>query len=272
MASSVSSEESSWNMVDDHSSMVGQAVTLHHGVDQYVWLRTALAFVDMGVDEYGHLARKIGPRAAAEVILLAVSRACGDDVNKWSRAKKLGIPWQQKKWTALTELQTNYNSAVAKKIMPSVAEDACLSASFTGVDNLGLFGLSAAASMVGGSAAASMVGDIAEESMVGGDDQQSMVGGASAAASSMVGCAAAAAASAYPQPAHPPSTEPYTPKPGLGFTPPVLAHPMPSPFSLNEVSCPIWLLRVAQSDTGGHCAQDGSKVEDTGSSSRRAED
>ena len=232
MASSVSSEESSWDMVGDHSSMVGQAV------DQYVWLRTALAFVDMGVDEYGHLARKVGSRAAAEVMLLAVSRACGDDVSKWNRAKKLGIPWQQKRWTALTELQTNYNSAVAKKIMPSVAEDDALSRPSAGVDNSGLFGLSAAASMVGDSVAASIVGGPAEESMVGGDDQQSMIGGAAAAASSMVGYAATAAASPYPQAAPPPSTSPYEPKPGLGFTPPAPAHPVPSPFGLNEVSCP----------------------------------
>ena len=248
MASDAGSD-TPWTMVDDDASLVGGATTQNHAADQYVWLRGAIAFVDVGVDEYGHLARKIGSRAAAEVILLAVCRVCGDDVSKWNRAKKLGIPWQQKKWTAITELQTKYNTAVARKVMPSVAEDLTT----LGVDTPGFGGLSAAASSVGGSASAIMAADPAGQSMVGGEDQQSMVGGAAAAASSMVGCAAAAAAAPAASPLvgcaaaaaaapaaspPPPCTQPYAPKPGLGFTPPVPAHSVPAPFGVNDVSCP----------------------------------
>ena len=170
MASDAGSD-TPWTMVDDDASLVGGATTQNHAADQYVWLRGAIAFVDVGVDEYGHLARKVGSRAAAEVILLAVCRVCGDDVSKWNRAKKLGIPWQQKRWTAITELQTKYNTAVARKVMPSVAEDLTT----LGVDTPGFGGLSAAASSVGGSASAIMAADPAGQSMVGGEDQQSMV-------------------------------------------------------------------------------------------------
>ena len=97
-AASSCGSESPWTVVGEHSSLVGQrvTVTLHKAADQYTWLPSTLAFVDMGLDEYEHLAGKIGSQAAAEVALLAVARACGDHVSKWKRAKELGIPWQQK--------------------------------------------------------------------------------------------------------------------------------------------------------------------------------
>ena len=36
----------------------------------------------------------LGAHAAGEVLLLAVTRVCGDDSGLWTRARALGIPWQ----------------------------------------------------------------------------------------------------------------------------------------------------------------------------------
>ena len=65
----------------------------------------------MDVQSFENLARLLGTQAAGEV-LLAVAKACGDNVRLWNTARSAGIPWQQKSWTALSKLQEQYNRAV----------------------------------------------------------------------------------------------------------------------------------------------------------------
>ena len=46
------------------------------------------------------------------MLLLAIARKCGDEVEEWERAGALGIPWQRKRWSSLASLQSSYNDAV----------------------------------------------------------------------------------------------------------------------------------------------------------------
>ena len=51
------------------------------------------------------------------MLLLAIARECGDEVEKWERAGAFGIPWQRKRWSSLTSLQSSYNDAVRRSFL-----------------------------------------------------------------------------------------------------------------------------------------------------------
>ena len=71
----------------------------------------------------------MGSGCAAEMLLLIVARQCGSNKRKWLQARDLGIPWQRKRWTSLTDLQREYNDAVRALELHSCDEDAALSRS-----------------------------------------------------------------------------------------------------------------------------------------------
>ena len=93
--------------VDDTVSMAGAAI------DQYLWGRAALQFAGISIAEHEVLAKRLGPGAAAEVLLLIIARQCRTDQCRWQRARDVGIPWQGKRWSSLSALQGCYNNAVA---------------------------------------------------------------------------------------------------------------------------------------------------------------
>ena len=97
--------------------MAGIATRRRCTIDLYAWGRGALTFCRMSVDEFDSLTNRIGWRAAFEVLLLAIARKCGDKVEKWERAGALGIPWQKKRWSSLTSLQSSYNDAVRRSFL-----------------------------------------------------------------------------------------------------------------------------------------------------------
>ena len=92
---------------DDSVSMVGSAI------DQYLWGRAALQFAGISIAEHEVLAKRLGPGAAAEVLLLSIARQRGTDQCRWQRVRDGGIPWQGKRWSSLSALQGRYNNVVA---------------------------------------------------------------------------------------------------------------------------------------------------------------
>ena len=75
--------------------MAGMAAQQKCHIDLYGWGQDALTFCRMSVDEIDSLTKRIGWGAAFEVLLLAIARGSGDEVEKWKRAGALGIPWQR---------------------------------------------------------------------------------------------------------------------------------------------------------------------------------
>ena len=119
-------------MADAHNSvsMVGTAPRRRQAIDQYTWGRRALHFAGVSVEEHEAHAGRLGGGCAAEVLLLAVAQQCGSNKRKWEQARDLGIPWQRKRWTSLTDLQRYYNDAVARALeLHSCDKDAALSRS-----------------------------------------------------------------------------------------------------------------------------------------------
>ena len=99
-------------------------------IDQYTWGRRALRFAGISVEEHEVGAGRMGSGCAAEMLLLLiVARQCGSNKRKWLQARDLGIPWQRKRWTSLTDLQREYNDAVRALELHSCDEDAALSRS-----------------------------------------------------------------------------------------------------------------------------------------------
>ena len=74
----------------------------------------------------------MGPIAAAEVLLLVISYKCERSRTKWKKAKDLGIPWLNKKWSNLKGLQEEYNLAVAQ--LPDLVEEEADSTESPGPD------------------------------------------------------------------------------------------------------------------------------------------
>ena len=73
---------------DDTGSMAG---ALQFAIDQYLWGRAALQFAGISIAEHEVLAKRLGPGAAAEVLLLIIARQCGTDQCRWQRARDVGI-------------------------------------------------------------------------------------------------------------------------------------------------------------------------------------
>ena len=95
-------------------------------IDQYTWGRRALRFAGISVEEHEVGAGRMGSGCAAEMLLLIVARQCGSNKRKWLQARDLGIPWQRKRWTSLTDVQREYNDAVRALELRSCDEDAPL--------------------------------------------------------------------------------------------------------------------------------------------------
>ena len=68
--------------------------------------------------------RRLAGGAAFEVLLLAIARKCGDEVEEWERAGALGIPLQRKRWSSLTSLQSYDNAAVRRSFLEQFQERA----------------------------------------------------------------------------------------------------------------------------------------------------
>ena len=98
---------------DDNFSMVGGRPSRPRRVDKYPWIRASLSFTGITVEQHEALAENLGAIAAAEVLLLVISYKCDGSRTKWKKAKDLGIPWLNKKWSNLKGLQEDYNLAVA---------------------------------------------------------------------------------------------------------------------------------------------------------------
>ena len=92
--------------------MVGAALARGHTIDHFQRGRRALKLAEIGVQHFEALTEKLGINAAGEALLLAVARTCGDTASLWDKARRAGIPWQRKNWTALKELQNQYSDAV----------------------------------------------------------------------------------------------------------------------------------------------------------------
>ena len=98
---------------DDTVSMVGAPPRRTPNIDKYPWGRAALNFTGVAVEQHETLAEHLGGVTAAEVLLLIIARKCETNKRKWQEAKDLGIPWLNKRWSSLTNLQEDYNDAVA---------------------------------------------------------------------------------------------------------------------------------------------------------------
>ena len=73
---------------------------------------TAIAAEDLGIpaaeeDQGTAVAAEDQGAAAAEILLLTIAKTCGENRRLWQSAEELGIPWQQKTWCALSELQAS---------------------------------------------------------------------------------------------------------------------------------------------------------------------
>ena len=97
----------------ENQSLVGCAPRRTAEANMVPWLRGALAIVGYSETEYEKLVTKLGRQAAAEVVLLMVTRRCTAE-----DAKRLGCPWQIKAWSGLSKLQQNYNEWVIA--LPSI--------------------------------------------------------------------------------------------------------------------------------------------------------
>ena len=75
----------------------------------------------MDAETFEELATVLGAHAAGEVLLLAVARVCGDNAGLWNKSHSIGIPWQRKKWTALSTLKKQYNDGV-ESALPALEE------------------------------------------------------------------------------------------------------------------------------------------------------
>ena len=65
--------------VGDASSMVAAPPRRRMAIDQYQWGRAALGFAEISVEEHEAWAARLGSGAAAEILLLAIARKCGNN-------------------------------------------------------------------------------------------------------------------------------------------------------------------------------------------------
>ena len=74
----------------DVNSLVGGASALYVTIDTFEWGRNALSLVGLSDAQFDRLAAQLGGAVAAEVLLLMVSKRCGDNENQWEEAAALG--------------------------------------------------------------------------------------------------------------------------------------------------------------------------------------
>ena len=70
--------------------MAGMSAQQRCKIDMYGWGRDALTFCRMSLDEFNSLETKIGWGAAFEVLLLAIARKCGDEVEECEKGWSVG--------------------------------------------------------------------------------------------------------------------------------------------------------------------------------------
>ena len=104
----------------EKASLVGFDPTKKAEADLLPWIRNSLEKVDFTETEYEKLVSRLGRAAAAEIVLLMVTRRCTTE-----DAKRLRCPWVIKKWEGLWKLQQTYNDRVVAN--PSMDESAVLS-------------------------------------------------------------------------------------------------------------------------------------------------
>ena len=107
----------------DTSSMVGASSRRTQHVDTYPWIRGALIFTGVTVEMHEALAERADAAAAAEVLLLVISRQRGTDNVKWQQARDLRIPWLDNRWSNLNKLQQYHNTAATNMPDPHNVEN-----------------------------------------------------------------------------------------------------------------------------------------------------
>ena len=104
----------------EKDSLVGSPPMRTAEANMLPWLPGALVIVGYSETEYEKLVTKLGRQAAAEVVLLMVTRRGNAE-----DAKRLGCPWLFKTWGALRKLEETYNQWAIGQ--PSIDERAVLS-------------------------------------------------------------------------------------------------------------------------------------------------
>ena len=107
----------------EKASLLGYDPTKKAEADLLPWIRKCLEKVEFTETEYEKLVSRLGRAAAAEIVLLMVTRRCTSQ-----DAKRLRCPWMIKSWAGLWKLQDAYNDRVAAS--PLTDESAVLSDSF----------------------------------------------------------------------------------------------------------------------------------------------
>ena len=95
----------------DVNSLVGGASALYVTIDTFEWGRDALSLVGLSDAQFDRLAAQLGGAVAAEVLLLMVSKRCGDNENQWEEAAHLGIPLRLS-CKRIQRLQNRYNGCI----------------------------------------------------------------------------------------------------------------------------------------------------------------
>ena len=89
-------------------------------------------FLNYSEGDFNNMAERLGTRVAGEILLLMIARQCKTTTD-WRTARQLGIPWMQKSWTGLIDLQTKDNTAVLSTALEIVNEEGSAALSSSGL-------------------------------------------------------------------------------------------------------------------------------------------
>ena len=95
----------------DVNSLVGGSSAFYVTIDTFEWGRNALSLVGLSDAQFDRFVAQLGGAVAAEVLLLMVSKRCGDNKNQWLQAAHLGIP-AEISCKRIQRLQTRYNGCI----------------------------------------------------------------------------------------------------------------------------------------------------------------
>ncbi len=91
--------------------------------DALPWIRPTMKALHFPSETFEELASQLGLSGACEMLLLAVAHYCDREPKCWQKARSLGIPWRQKRWSSLKELQDLYNAGIRGPTLAAVEED-----------------------------------------------------------------------------------------------------------------------------------------------------
>ena len=95
--------------------------------DELAWIRPTMRFLRFPSEMFEELSMQLGFNPACEMLLLALARFCemlpSKRAPRWKQAYSLGIPWFQKSWSGLQELQDLYNVGIQTDTRAAVDED-----------------------------------------------------------------------------------------------------------------------------------------------------